>query len=199
MRLTGLGRLQSGFSPEAAGRLEAVEGVDAAVTATRQVMSIGPLPSFGAQVDVLGLDPDGAADVLWWRDDFADQPLQEMLNRLQGSPLQSHGIPLPGEPVSASIWVNPAGPRPNTTLWLRSVDANGIFRYHEFGTLDFEGYRQLTTTFDAAFHGIQYPISMVAIMMTQQRSLNDPTRDVYLDDLTILSASGSGDPKTTRS
>jgi ABC-type antimicrobial peptide transport system permease subunit len=190
VRLTGLGRLQSGFSPEAAGRLEAVEGVDAAVTATRQVMSIGPLPSFGAQVDVLGLDPDGAADVLWWRDDFADQPLQEMLNRLQGSPLQSHGMPLPGEPVSASIWVNPAGPRPNTTLWLRSVDANGIFRYHEFGTLDFEGYRQLTTTFDAAFHGIQYPISMVAIMMTQQRSLNDPTRDVYLDDLTILSASG---------
>jgi putative ABC transport system permease protein len=190
VRLTGLGRLPSGFSPEAAGRLEAVPGVDYAVTATRQQMAIGPLPNFGSPVDVLGLDPAGAADVLWWRDDFADQPLETMLNRLAGSPLQNHGVPLPGEPVSASIWVNPIGARPNTTLWLRSVDANGVFRYHEFGVLDFEGYTQLTATFDAAFRGIEFPISMVAIMMTQQRSLNDPTREVFLDDLTVTSAGG---------
>lgn len=190
VRLTGLGRLQSGFSPQAAGRLEEVPGVDHAVTATRQQMSIGPLPTFGASVDVLGLDPDGAADVLWWRDDFAEQPLDQTLLRLQGSPLQTHGMPVPGEPASASIWVNPIGPRPNTTLWLRTLDANGIFRYHEFGTLDFEGYRQLTTTFDAAFHGIEFPISVVAIMMTQQRSLNDPTKDVFIDDLTVTSADG---------
>jgi len=190
VRLTGLGRLQRGFSPEAAGLLEEVDGVDHAVTATRQLMSIGPLPNFGAQVDVLGIDPNGAADVLWWRDDFAARPLDQMLRRIQGAPLQNHGIPLPGEPVSASIWVNPIGPRPNTTLWLRTVDANGIFRYHDFGVLDFEGYTQLTTTFDAAFHGIQYPVSVVAIMLTQQRSLNDPTREVFIDDLTILSASG---------
>jgi len=190
VRLTGLGRLQSGFSPEAASRLEEVPGVDHAVTATRQVMSIGPLPTFGAQVDVLGLDPSGAEDVLWWRDDFADQPLAQTLLRLQGSPLQTHGIPLPGEPATATIWVNPIDPRPNTTLWLRTVDANGIFRYTEFGTLDFEGWQQLTATFDAAFHGIEYPISMVALMMTQQRSLNDPTRDVFIDDLRIQAASG---------
>jgi ABC-type antimicrobial peptide transport system permease subunit len=190
VRLTGLGRLQHGFSLDAADRLESIDGVDQAVTATRQLMSIGPLPTFGASVDVLGLDPDGAADVMWWRDDFSSQPLDETLLRIQGSPLQTHGIPLPGEPVTASIWVNPIGARPNTTLWLRFVDANGIFRYTEFGTLDFEGYRQLTATFDAAFHGIKYPISAVAIMMTQQRSLNDPTKEVYIDDLTIASASG---------
>jgi ABC-type antimicrobial peptide transport system permease subunit len=190
VRLTGLGRLQLGFSPEAAGKLEAVPGVDHAVTATRQQMSIGPLPNFGAAVDVLGVDPSGTADVLWWRDDFAAQPLPNMLNRLEGSPLQSHGIPLPGEPVTATIWVNPVGARPNTTLWLRTVDANGVYRYTEFGVLDFDGYRQLTATFDAAFHGIQYPISAVAIMMTQQRSLNDPTRDVFLDDFAIQDANG---------
>jgi len=190
VRLTGLGRLQVGFSTGTADKLEAVPGVDHAVTATRQQMSIGPLANFGAPVEVLGVEPAGAADVLWWRNDFASQPLENMLRRLQGSPLQSHGIPLPGEPVSASIWVNPIGARPNTTLWLRIVDANGVFRYTEFGVLDFEGYRQLTATFDAAFHGIEYPISVVAIMMTQQRSLNDPTRDVFLDNLTIQSADG---------
>jgi ABC-type antimicrobial peptide transport system permease subunit len=190
VRLTGLGRLQVGFSPEAADKLEAVPGVDHAVTATRQQMAIGPLPNFGDAVDVLGVDPQGAPDVLWWRNDFANKPLQEMLRRLEGSPIQSHGIPLPGEPVTATIWVNPIGARPNTTLWLRTEDANGIFRYTEFGVLDFEGYRQLTATFDAAFHGIQYPISAVAIMMTQQRSLNDPTRDVFLDDFAIQDANG---------
>ena len=190
VRLTGLGRLDTGFSTEAPAVLEEVPGVEHAVLATRQQLAIGPLASFGAPVEVLGLDPAGAADVLWWRDDFAGLPLENMLRRLQGSPLQSHGMPLPGEPVTASIWVNPVGARPNTTLWLRTLDANGIFRYHEFGVLDFEGYRQLTATFNAAFHGIQYPISVVAVMMTQQRSLNDPTRDVFLDHLTVTSASG---------
>ncbi len=190
IRLTGLGELQRDLGPEATRRLEEVEGVERAVTATRQTMSLGPLPVFGAPVDVLGIDPEGAPEVMWWREDFSERSLDETLLRLQGSPLQTHGLPLPGEPISASIWVNPIGARPDSTLWLRTVDANGIFRYHQFGPLDFQGYQQLTANFDAKLRGIQFPVSVVAIMMTQMRSLNDVSRDMFLDDLTILSASG---------
>ena len=190
IRLTGLGDLQRDLGPEATMRLEEVDGVERAVTATRQTMSLGPLPAFGAPVNVLGIDPEGASDVMWWREDFSDRPLDETLVRLQSSPIQTHGLPLPGEPISASIWVNPIGARPDTTLWLRTLDANGTFRYHQFGALDFQGYEQMTATFDAKSRGIQYPISIVAIMMTQIRSLNDASREMFLDDLTVLSASG---------
>lgn len=113
-----------------------------------------------------------------------------MLRRIQGSPIQGHGIPLPGEPITIAIWASPNAPRLSTTLWLRTVDANGVFRFHEFGKLDFEGYRRLEAHIDAPFTGITYPLSAVAIVMTQIESINDGAGGVILDDLSVVSASG---------
>ena len=190
VRLTDLGRLQRGFSLQAADNLEAVEGVERAATATRQQMTIGPVPRSGPIVSILGIDPARAAEVLWWRDDFAEQPLAQTLRRLQESPIQMHGIALPGEPMTATLWVNPVAARPNITLWLRSMDASGDFRLHELGKLEFEGYQQMTASFEADLRGVDYPISIVSIMMTQGRSLTDDPGEVYMDDLVVYSAAG---------
>ena len=189
-RLTDLGVLERDSSADVTRRLETVEGVERAVTATRQRMSIGLSATFSALVDVLSIDPEGAPEVMWWREDFAPKPLDQMLLQLRGSSLQGHGIPLPGEPESVSIWVNSIGARPETTLWIRTVDAAGTFRSHRFGALDFRGYTELTVPFEAVLRGIEYPLSVVAIIMTQPLSLNDPTHNLFIDDLTVRSASG---------
>ncbi|HLG10123.1 MAG TPA: FtsX-like permease family protein, partial [Dehalococcoidia bacterium] len=159
MRLTGIGQLASGFSADAAAKLREVPGVENAMTATRTLMSIGPLPNFGAQVDILGVEPDAAGDIAWWRDDFANQDLSSMLRRIQGSPIRDHGIQLPGEPAAVSLWVAPVGPRQGTTLWLRTVDARGVFRFHEFGLLNFNGYRRMEARLNAQALGAVYPLS----------------------------------------
>jgi putative ABC transport system permease protein len=190
MRLIGIGRLASGFSEEAADKLREVPGVESAMTATRTLMSIGPLPNFGAQVDILGLQPEAAGDIAWWRDDFAAQDLDALLARIQGSPIKDHGIELPGEPVAMSLWVNPIGARPGTTLWLRSVDANGVFRFHELGKLDFEGYRRLEARLNAVAIGAVYPLRIVGIFMTQTESISDDSRTLIIDDLGAVAANG---------
>jgi hypothetical protein len=190
IRLTGIGRLASGFSEGAAEQLAEVPGVERAMTAIRTVMSIGPLPNFGAQVDILGLQPDAAGEIVWWRDDFAGHDLETMLRRIQGSPVNEHGILLPGEPAVISLWVNPSAPRVGTTIWIRSVDARGVFRFHELGVLNFEGYRRLEARFDAKTIGLAYPLRVVGIVMTQTESLNDDGRALIIDDLGVVSATG---------
>ncbi len=190
MRLTGIGRLSTGFSEEASDKLRAVPGVESAMTATRAVMSIGPLPNFGAQVDILGVEPAAAGDIVWWREDFAAQDLDAMLRRIQGSPIKDHGLALPGEPVGVSLWVNPIGARQGTTLWLRTVDGNGIFRFHEFGLLNFEGYRRMEARINAQAIGAVYPLSVVGLVLTQIESISEDSRTLIIDDLSVVSATG---------
>jgi len=190
VRLTGLGSLSREFSNEATQALEEVPGVERAATATRSTHTIGPLPSFGAQVALLGIDPERAADVLWFREDFASEDLRSLLRRIQGSQVVQHGIPVPGEPTALSIWVNPIGPRESTTLWARTVDARGVFRFHEFGRLGFEGYTRLEAPVRPS-DGVVYPIAVVAIVMTQAESLNDASKNVLFDDLEAVYADGT--------
>ena len=189
MRLTGLGNLGNNYS-EASERLESVEGIDKAVTAYRNAYTIGPLPNFGARIDILGLDPTEASDVLWFRDDFAQDDLRSLLLKISGSPVPEHGIALPGEPTSLSVWVNPVEPRLGTTFWVRTVDGRGVFRFHELGTLDYTGYRKLEMPIRVQQDGIVYPLSVVALVMTQSENINDPARRVLIDDLAVITADG---------
>jgi len=189
-RLTGLGNLGNDFSDEVTQELESVEGIESAITALRGSYNIGPLPNFGARVDVLGVNPARASDLLWFRDDFADQDLRALLARIAGSPLPEHGIKLEGQPTSLAIWANPMDPRLGTTLWARTLDANGVYRFHEFGTLDYTGYRKLVARIDPAHDGTAYPVSIVGLIMTAAETINDPARNLFLDDLTSIDANG---------
>jgi hypothetical protein len=191
VRLTGLGNLGIDFSNEVVQKLESVDGIESASTAFRGGFNIGPLPNFGARVDVLGVDPSKSADLLWFRDDFADQDLRTTLLKVTGSPSPEHGLKLAGEPASISIWANPIEARAATTLWVRTVDARGVFRYHDFGTLDFTGYRRLVADINPVLNGVQYPISVVSVILTSAESISDPARGVYLDDLSAVDTAGN--------
>jgi putative ABC transport system permease protein len=81
VRLTGLGNLGREFSDEVVSQLESVEGIDAAATAFRGGYTLGPLPNFGPSLNVLGVDPIAAPDLLWFRDDFAAEDLRTLLLR----------------------------------------------------------------------------------------------------------------------
>ncbi|HLG10723.1 MAG TPA: ABC transporter permease, partial [Dehalococcoidia bacterium] len=77
-----------------------------------------------------------------------------------------------------------------TTLWLRTVDARGVFRFHEFGLLNFNGYRRMEARLNAQALGAVYPLSVVGIFMTQTESVNEDSRTLIIDDLGVVSASG---------
>jgi len=138
VRLTGLGSLGRAFSADVVQQLEQVEGIDKAATAFRGAYSLGPLANVSPNVNVLGLDPLSTPDLVWFRDDFANEELRNLLLRLVGSPTTQHGIPVPGEATSISLAVNPIEPRPAATIWARTMDANNVFRFHQLGSIDFK-------------------------------------------------------------
>src|SRR5690606_6309765 len=130
------------------------------------------------------LDPLSTPELVWFRDDFANEELRSLLLRLVGSPTTQHGIPVPGEATSISLAVNPIEPRPAATIWARTMDANNVFRFHQFGSIDFTGYREMTAPIAGPRLGIAYPISVVGIMITQAGTINQQTPGVVIDDLT---------------
>ena len=190
VRLTGLGNLGRAFNDEVVDRLESVEGIEGAATAFRGSYTLGPLPNFGPSANVLGLDPLATPELLWFRDDFAADDLRTTMLRIAGSPLPAHGITVPGDPEAISIAANPVEPRPSATLWARTRDANGVFRFHRFGTLDFSGYREMTTPIEVESLNIELPIAVVGIMITQSTTINEQTPGVIFDDLTSVDTSG---------
>jgi hypothetical protein len=190
VRTTGIGSLK-GFDPgEAAARLAGVPGVERAATAFRGGLSPGPLPALDNPVSVLAVDPAAAPSLLWFREDFARDDLGSLFNRIAGSASGGVGLPLPGEPRAISLYANPVGVRESTTLWARTLDANGVFRLHEFGLLDFSGYRRLAAELRQT-EGIVYPVSLVAILMTQPPGVTDAPRSTLLiDDIAVVDTSG---------
>lgn len=191
VRVTGLAELRNDEVEEISTKLEEIEGVEETATAFRGSFPLGPLPNLGRQIPVLALDPQTAPSLVWYREDFAGESLKALLNRLSGSPSGGQGIPVVGQPQKIAVWVFVESPRANTNLWVRTVDALGVYRFHDLGPLDFTGYKRLETSVPKANESVRYPIAVVAIAVTQARNTPDPISNMILDDIVAVDESGA--------
>lgn len=102
----------------------------------------------GVSADLLAIDPDAMSDLVWFREDFADKDLPELLQALQPlalSPLDlvndsALGIAIPGDAQRLGIWVESSNVirdnlNPGLTLWARVYDAGGRFHNLQFGDI----------------------------------------------------------------
>jgi hypothetical protein len=191
VRTGGVGELRNMSAAEIRREVLRLTGAGEASAVFRGNFTLGPLGGFGPPVQILGLDPQVASSLVWFRDDFAAEGLEAMMRRIYGSPSGGIGLGLPGEPVAISAWVNPAPERPGTTLWVRTRDANGVFRLHELGVIDYTGYQRLTAPLEPEREGIVYPLSIVALMMTQASGITDAGRGgVLIDDIEVTDIAG---------
>ena len=108
--------------------LEQVESVpaDGVLPVLRAGASVDLLGRF-ERVEVLGIDPTRFADVAFWRDDFADVPLAEILATLEANePPPRLGVELPAGATQIGVWLKAIDISGgfNVTVVLR--DANGV-------------------------------------------------------------------------
>ena len=188
IRIDQLRRLDRLGAEAIEAELSALPGVKLASTAFRGNLNRGPLPTSSDGVEVLALDPDAAVAQLWFRDDFSEQTLESLLSQLKKTDTGQPGLML-GSPAGFSLWVNPAVPREHTLLWLRTVDAAGIYRLHELTRLDFIGYRRLEVEFDT--DRVQFPISVIGLIMTQPTVTDISRAALFIDDLAVIDADGN--------
>ena len=77
-----------------------------------------------APFEVLGLDPDAFAGISWYRDDFSDLPLSEVMAQL-GSDERLERVPLPEGALDIGAWIKPLVSHPEMKLWALIDDQAG--------------------------------------------------------------------------
>ena len=82
-----------------------------------------PSSSFPTPAVAYGIDPARHAAAGWWRDDFADAPLDDVLGRLAGSP---GGVPLPGGPASLIVELDAPPEAAGMSIVATAVDEDGV-------------------------------------------------------------------------
>ena len=88
---------------------------------------------------VLGIDGDTFWDVAWSRDDFAREPLEELVRALADS-VPRGGLELPRAAGSLSVYLKVSRPEPDLYLSARVRDANDRYYSYRLGPLGFTDY-----------------------------------------------------------
>ena len=92
---------------------------------------------------MFAVEGDAIAEMGWFRDDFSEQPLREMLTELESDTLPA-GIDLPPTAQGVGITVKADRPHPTVAIALRMRDSNGRYFTYNMGRLgdDWETMRQ---------------------------------------------------------
>ena len=96
--------------------------------------------------DVLAVDTERFQDVAWFRDDFSDDPLPEVMSKLNGvgaglKPAPTIGIPLPDNARAIQVLLKADRPYPSVGVGARLRDANGRYFTYGLGFLESSNWR----------------------------------------------------------
>ena len=140
MRLANVSLNSTGITKplvEPYDRMEDLEGVAPALRGRGSVLSV----RFGdTSYDMLAVDADRLSDVAWYREDFSDDPLPEVMAKLRGSEVPL-GITLPERANAVQLLVKADRPHPSVRMAVRVRDANGRYFTYGLGFLESSTWR----------------------------------------------------------
>jgi len=170
----------------------ALPGVASATSVVRTTGAPGVAGVSGRTFQVLGVDPDRAAAMLWFRDDFADLSLRELMARL-GAPAPLKGKALPAGTVGLKVKVKSSDQRAVQTLWARVVDRDQTFQMVELGKLEGEGWHELSGQLQKSIDGdYGEPLMLMSLVITEPSNrFNSQDLTILLDDLRAVSSAGT--------
>ncbi|MBK9545898.1 MAG: ABC transporter permease [Dehalococcoidia bacterium] len=172
-------------------RLSALPGVDYATAVIRIPGSPAIAGVSARSFQVLGVDPDRASEMLWFRDDFADLSLREMMANL-GAPQPLRGKALPAGTTSLKIKVSSSDQRAVQTLWARVVDKDQSFQMLELGTMPGPGWHEMSVNLQKNPDGVYgEPFFLMSLMVTEPSNrFNAQNLVILIDDITAVGAGG---------
>ena len=143
---------------------------------------------------LLALDPESYQRVTWYRHDFSQKPLTELMALLAEDQPIVEGLTLPDGTEQIGIWVRPAQASRNIRILARLRDNLGCYFDYEFGSTILEDWQYLELDLTGQGYAAAVPpfsLSSIFIRVTpSSRSFRSsgqlPTgRTVYFDDLQV--------------
>jgi hypothetical protein len=147
--------------------------------------------SISGGITLVATDPSQVQQFLSFRDDFSEEPLDNLLFSLRAPQRRGPERELPGKPVKIGVWVNIDEPRKDLALGIRLRDSEGRYITALLGVLDHEDWSYLETELASPSGGRvpAYPVKFNSLFLIGDRfSSIGPTGRVLLDDLTVTFA-----------
>ena len=119
------------------------EDMDEVLNAAPVLRAVGShLGTLGGDTtfDVLAVDTEKFEDVAWFRDDFSDDPLPEVMSQLNGHDIPL-GIPMPDNARAIQVLLKSDRPYPTVGLGARLRDSNGRYFTYRLGFLESSNWR----------------------------------------------------------
>lgn len=163
--------------------IQGVEGVSAALREDGMVGTISAQVNF----TMLAVDPETFDEVAWYRDDFSEKSLSELMALLAEDQPVEQGLALPEDTESIGIWVHPVEIHENLTFYVMIEDSSGYYLDYELGQPTSEGWQYLETNLEG---GIQpSPPLRLQFIYARMKQGSSASREVpekvYLDDLQV--------------
>ena len=102
---------------------------------------------FGESFVMLGIAGESFKEVAWFRDDFSDKPIEDLLASL-AQPEPPQGIELPMNSTALGVRVRPDRPHPSVVVDARIRDTNGRYFTYPLGSLASFDWQVLETQLD---------------------------------------------------
>ena len=160
IRVTGLPSDKSKGIDETKKFYRNIDGVSELALAFRGVATIG-LTGAGYQFDVLGIQPGEFNKIAWFRDDYADTTLNNLMTDLQNE-ANIEQLILPVDATEIGIYVKPAEVYPNIFVWLVVEDNRGIVRTVSLGRTAEAQWQSLKATIPDSLIG---PIKLLSVQI----------------------------------
>jgi hypothetical protein len=129
LRLRDMRLLQNPGPNGVAESTARLTGAEQATAVYRFHGSQGPI-SARQTIDITGVDADTFADIAYFREDFAAEPLADLMARLGEGRPEAVGVTLPADARWAGLWIDPINMPSEFSLQFEAVDATG--RYFSF-------------------------------------------------------------------
>lgn len=170
----------------------AIPGVEAVSVGSRDYGVMGSRFNSTA-FTLLAVDPATFADVAWFREDFAQKSLPELMAVLaEDRPVES-GLLLPDGAESIGVWAYPVGEHPGLTLTARIKDGNGLYTDYDLGMPTTEKWHYLETSLVRVSTGKlpESPLTLQSIYarVKAMEGGHQHPEAVYLDNLQVSGSS----------
>ncbi len=179
--------------PETEKKLKAIPGVSGATAITRTTAGVAVPGVVSRSFQVLAADPAAISNIIYWRGDFASEPLGDLLARLS-APVAIPGTILPQGTNQLSVWFKGDSALSEIGIWAHLRDGSGRLFTVQLGTADTGGaWSRRTAPLASDLGGPRpEPVSLVSLIFTlpPNRPLaNYPP--LFVDDIGATLADGS--------
>jgi ABC-type lipoprotein release transport system permease subunit len=176
-------------------RYSSIQGVEGTSAALRKDGMVGTL-STQVNFTMLAIDPETFGEVAWYRDDFSEKSLSELMDLLAEDQPVERGLALPEDTESIGIWVCPVEVHTSLTFYAMVEDSSGYYIDCELGSPTSEDWQYLEANLGEEAIQPVPPLNLQCIYARMKQgssaSREVPER-IYLDDLQ-LHVSSSPEP-----